>query len=60
MVSGQDRLYMTGADEVKIGWWDLVTDEPHPETPEAGAWGGVSGPEGLWEELTVQSQPPLG
>ena len=32
---GKDRLYVTTDDgETKIGWWDLVTDEGHPETPE--------------------------
>jgi hypothetical protein len=35
---GKDRLYVSlprAADEdVRIGWWDLVTDEPHPEGPE--------------------------
>ena len=30
---GKDRLYVTHADESKVGWWDLATDEPHPETP---------------------------
>ena len=32
---GKDRLYVndeeSGAD---VGWWDLVTDEPHPATPD--------------------------
>lgn len=31
---GKYRLYVTLADETKIGFWDLVTDEPHPEAPE--------------------------
>ena len=31
---GTDRLYVTLADGTKIGYWDLVTDEPHPEKPE--------------------------
>ena len=31
---GKDRLYVTLADGTKIGYWDLVTDEPHPEKPE--------------------------
>lgn len=30
---GKDRLYVTLPDETKIGWWDLVTDEPYPEMP---------------------------
>lgn len=29
-----DRLYVTGADQEQIGFWDLAADEPHPETPE--------------------------
>jgi hypothetical protein len=32
---GKDRLYVTAADgETKVGWWDLITDEGHPATPE--------------------------
>lgn len=31
---GNDRLYVTLADETKIGFWDLVMDEPHPVSPE--------------------------
>lgn len=31
---GHDRLYATRADETKVGWWDLATDEPHPATPD--------------------------
>jgi hypothetical protein len=31
---GQDRLYVALADGTKVGYWDLVTDEPHPEKPE--------------------------
>jgi hypothetical protein len=31
---GKDRLYLTDADETEVGWWDLVTDEGHPESPE--------------------------
>ena len=30
---GKDRVYVTAAGETKLGWWDLVTDEPHPEKP---------------------------
>lgn len=30
---GKDRLYVTAPEDHKIGWWDLITDEPHPETP---------------------------
>jgi hypothetical protein len=31
---GMDRLYVESTDERKIGWWDLATDEPHPENPD--------------------------
>lgn len=35
---GKDRLYVTAptgsGEPVKVGWWDLATDEPHPEAPE--------------------------
>jgi hypothetical protein len=31
---GNDRLYVSLPSEVKIGWWDLATDESHPETPD--------------------------
>lgn len=31
---GKDRLYVTLLDETKVGFWDLVTREPHPESPE--------------------------
>jgi hypothetical protein len=31
---GKDRLYVTGPGGVKIGWWDLLTDEAHPAAPE--------------------------
>ena len=31
---GKDRLYVTRPDETKVGWWDLATDEAHPETPD--------------------------
>jgi Nuclease-related domain len=32
---GKDRLYVTTADgETTVGWWDLLTEEGHPETPE--------------------------
>ena len=31
---GKDRLYVSSPDELKIGWWDLTTDEAHPETPQ--------------------------
>ena len=38
---GKDRLYVTLADGRKIGYWDLVTDEPHPEKPELAEAAGV-------------------
>ena len=31
---GRDRLYVARADGARLGYWDLVTDEPHPERPE--------------------------
>jgi hypothetical protein len=39
---GKDRLYVTlpnsdGGEGIKVGWWDLLTDEAHPESPEHAA-----------------------
>lgn len=31
---GMDRLYVEVPDGPKVGWWDLATDEAHPESPE--------------------------
>ena len=31
---GRDRLYVARSDGSKIGYWDLLTDEGHPESPE--------------------------
>lgn len=31
---GKDRLYVTAADDVRVGWWDLLTDEGHLESPD--------------------------
>jgi len=31
---GKDRLYVARADGSKVGYWDLLTDEAHPETPD--------------------------
>ena len=31
---GRDRLYVARADGTKLGYWDLITDEGHPERPE--------------------------
>ena len=30
---GHDRLYVTRADETKVGWWDLKTAKGYPESP---------------------------
>jgi hypothetical protein len=30
---GQDRLYVSRGDKLKVGWWDLKADEGHPESP---------------------------
>lgn len=30
---GKDRLYVSRGSEVKVGWWDLLSGEAHPETP---------------------------
>lgn len=34
---GNDRLYVALADGTKVGYWDLVTDEAHPESADLGA-----------------------
>jgi hypothetical protein len=34
---GKDRLYVALADGTKVGYWDLVTDEPHPESASLAA-----------------------
>lgn len=31
---GKDRLYVALPDETKVGFWDLVAEEGHPESPE--------------------------
>lgn len=31
---GHDRLYVAHPDGRKLGWWDLVTDEAHPASPQ--------------------------
>lgn len=31
---GKDRLYVEDLNGAKVGWWDLATDEAHPEFPE--------------------------
>jgi hypothetical protein len=31
---GKDRLYVTAGENTKVGFWDLTTNEAHPETPE--------------------------
>lgn len=34
---GRDRLYVALTDGTKVGYWDLVTDEAHPESAALGA-----------------------
>ena len=34
---GKDRLYVTDASGARVGWWDLLTEESHPETSELEA-----------------------
>jgi hypothetical protein len=34
---GKDRLYGEHPGGVKPGWWDLVSDDPHPDSPPAPA-----------------------
>ncbi|MFC7504635.1 nuclease-related domain-containing protein [Nocardioides sp. GCM10030258] len=38
---GKDRLYVSvpveGGDDLKVGWWDLLSDEAHPENPAHAA-----------------------
>ncbi len=31
---GKDRLYVERPDGVKVGWWDLTTNEAHPESQD--------------------------
>ena len=31
---GKDWLYVARADGTKVGYWDMLTDESHPESPE--------------------------
>lgn len=31
---GKDRLYVTAGEDIKVGYWDLVTGQGHPESPE--------------------------
>jgi hypothetical protein len=49
---GKDRLYVARSDGSKIGYWDLLTDEPHPESPELA--------ELLAAAVTTSSWPPPG
>ncbi len=35
---GHDRLYVRGEDDEAVGWWDLLSDEGHPETADKAAW----------------------
>ncbi|MGV8850709.1 MAG: nuclease-related domain-containing protein [Propionibacteriaceae bacterium] len=34
---GNDRLYVRSHQGADLGWWDLATDEGHPDHPEMGA-----------------------
>lgn len=54
---GKDRLYVETADGVKVGFWDLVTDTGHPESPdeEATLLTAVSG----WREQPGQVPAPV-
>ena len=47
---GKDRLYVTRADGTKVGYWDLLTDEAHPESPEVADL--------LAAAVTTSSWPP--
>jgi len=49
---GKDRLYVARSDGSKIGYWDLLTDEPHPESPELAGL--------LAAAVTTSSWPPPG
>jgi hypothetical protein len=35
---GRDRLSITLVDGAEVGYWDLVTDEPHPARPALGVF----------------------
>lgn len=34
---GKDRLYVERPDGTKVGWWDLTTEQAHPESEEVRA-----------------------
>jgi hypothetical protein len=52
---GNDRLYVNRPNDVKVGWWNLASDEPHPHTPgdladlqaAVDAWKGAGSPKVL-------------
>ncbi len=48
---GKDRLYAADGEGVAIGWWDLLTDEPHPENP--GALAHLSAAAARWKDQTT-------
>lgn len=48
---GRDRLYVARADGTKIGYWDLLNDEPHPESPDLTGL--------LTAAVTTSSWPPV-
>jgi hypothetical protein len=52
---GKDRLYVTGPDGEKIGWWDLLTDEAHPAAPEH--LGALTSAVQMWEAGRRSSTP---
>ena len=52
---GKDRLYVTAADEVRIGWRDLITGEDHLERPTLAAEYAAA----VSDWLASNSMPPL-
>jgi hypothetical protein len=57
---GNDRLYVALADGTKVGYWDLVADEAHPETSDLGAL--LDGAYDAWlhsRDVVVPTAPPF-
>ena len=52
---GNDRLYVALADGTKVGYWDLVTDEAHPESAALGAL--LEGAHEAWLHSRDQAPP---
>ncbi len=52
---GKDRLYVTAADEVRIGWRDLITGEDHLEQPTLAAEYAAA----VSDWIAANSMPPL-